>query len=310
MGRTLRTMAWACASALETSAVGILRLRHRWPPLFIVGAPRSGTTAVYLHLLNRFRFAYFPNVAKRYPNACVTAAALGRILYHYEPTYRSRYGIVDGPIAPSDGWDIFHRWFPRYEIDRPVLENRLYALANVVRLFEMLFGAPFANKNNSNSIRIRHLRRTFPDALFIHVRRDVADTVASLIEARAAHGVPLNQWWGVPPPQFLRCTFGCEIEQAVAQVLGVRECVAQSFARIEERRRHVIAYEDFCREASPLETWVSSIYARDGVALGRADCHAPVDLTPSERSGITDRAFRDRVASIVARLERQTGWGP
>ncbi|MFW6089831.1 MAG: hypothetical protein ACODAB_08760, partial [Gemmatimonadota bacterium] len=129
-------------SLLEAAFVRAARLRNRHPPLFVVGVPRSGTTALYLHLANQFRFAYIPNVAKRHPYACVAATAAARLRHRYRPTYDHAYGAVDGPLAPSDGWDVFLRWFPRYDHDALVAKDRLHELRTLVRLFEALFRAP------------------------------------------------------------------------------------------------------------------------------------------------------------------------
>lgn len=306
----LHDWAYRIASLPERLLVRVLRVRNRYPPLFVVGAPRSGTTVVYLHLLNRLRFGYFPNLSKRHHRACVTAALVGRILHDHEPTYQSRYGIVAGPMAPSDGWEVFHRWFPRYDLDEPVRESRLHELRNIVRLLELIFDAPFVNKNNHNSVRIPHLERLFPRAYFIHVERDVVETVESLVEARRAKGVPPDEWWGAPPPPHFGHRLEGELERAVAQVWGVRSIIEQSLALVDPSRWCAVSYEAFCATPDHIVDWIRTRYGSHDVAIAPNERPAPLEITASTRSGVSSADTRDRILELVDRYESRARQAP
>ncbi|HEX7052153.1 MAG TPA: sulfotransferase [Longimicrobiales bacterium] len=305
--KKLERLVYALVAAVEMPAVAGLRLENRFPPLFILGAPRSGTTVVYLHVMNSFEFAYFPNLAKAHPKACVLYSLWGRLAHAYEPTYTSSYGNVDGPMAPTDGWDIFHRWFPRYDHTRPIRQSGLYELRNIVRLLELVFGAPFANKNNSNSLRIAHLSALFPNAIFLHVRRDPVDASVSLLEARIRHGVPLGEWWSASPPQFLGRRFSDQLEQAVHQVWGIDRYIRDSLDRIPPERRHSIAYEAFCADPGALERQIERSYARMDVTLRRRPGAGSAWLRP--RSRPREAELEARIHRIIERLESGSAGG-
>lgn len=260
-------MIYRLASKLEGMVVRRLRLDNRFPPLFIVGVPRSGTTAVLLHLFNRFRFSYFPNISRRYHRAPVCATLWGRLAHNYTPTYSNRFGEVEGPMAPSDGWEIFFRWFPRYDLSQPVNTSRLFQLKNLVRFMEMLLGAPFINKNNSNPVRIPQLADLFPDALFVHVERDIFETVMSNLEARKRHGVELDKWWSCAPPTFYDRRFDSELEQVVTQVWDVNRFILRSLETIDSRRWVRLSYREFCRQPDQLLQWVENAYKDLGFPL-------------------------------------------
>lgn len=294
-------------SLVEPPLVRLLRLENRLPPLFVVGAPRSGTTAVYLHLLGRFRMGYFPNLAKRHPRACVSALLWGRAFgRRHRPTYAHEYGDVAGDMAPSDGWDVFHRWFPRYDHDRPVREGRLHELRTVVRLYEILFDAPFCNKNNSNSLRIPHLARLFPDALFVHVRRDPVATVLSLVEARARHGVGPGEWWSASPPRFLGRRFTDPVEQAVFQTWGVERHLRDSLDDLPAERWTGVDYERVSRDATALEDWVRDRYTAHGIRLDLRETPPAGELRPSRVRGGKPELV-SRVEKLLVRLDEEEG---
>lgn len=291
------------AGVLESAVVAAARLENNYPPLFVVGAPRSGTTVIVQHVINSLVFAYFPNLAKQHPKACITYGWWASRRHRFEPSYDSAYGIIQGAGAPSDGWEIFHRWFPRYELDRPVREDRLHELRTIVRAFESIFGAPFANKNNANSVRIAHLHQLFPEARFIHVSRDMGDTVASVLKSREAHDVPAGEWWGVAPPQFQDRTFETDVERVVYQTWGVERSITESLGRVPGDHRVALRYEDFCARPDALLEWVLSTYADARVTLQRRNVSATPAFTASARKNADIGTRAAEIDRIVNQLD-------
>lgn len=268
----------------ESTLVRGLKLEPRWPPLFIVGAPRSGTTLVYLHLVNAYRFAYVPNTAREHHPAALTYTAIHQGIHPYEPDYEPSYGHVEGPMGPSDGWELFHRWFPKYDHDQPVRTHRLDELATIVALLERIFDAPFLNKNNNNSTRIGHLAELFDDALFVHVDRDLRDTSASLLEARRQHGVELGEWWSAAPPDRFDESFDSELEQVVATIESLREHIRRDLEELDDDRWIETTYEAFCEAPEELEAWVLETYQGHGVALEERPDRPEPDLEARSKS--------------------------
>lgn len=303
----LRGLVEGSVGAFEATMVTRMRLENRFPPLFIVGAPRSGTTLPYQYLMNRFRFAYFPNLSKWYPRSCVTAAAVARLLGQPATTYTSRFGIMKGATAPSDGWDVFHRWFPRYDYSVPIDEAHLHELRTIVRLVERLYGAPLLNKNNSHSVRIRPLSQLFPRALFVHVDRDWPSTVDSLLRGRRTHDVPPDAWWGAPPPQDWDRSFENETERVVAQVRGLRESIRAELDALPDRRWTEIRYESFCARPAGLAEWVRSAYEQWDIALEQRDGPLPSSFGPRQSARAGDPAFRRRLETVSQRLQGERG---
>jgi hypothetical protein len=289
----------------ETILVRSLRLEPRYPPLFVVGAPRSGTTVVMQHIINTYEFAYFPNLSKAHPQACVFFGWWARRRHAFEPSYESRHGIIEGPLAPSDGWEILHRWFPRYDHSQPVCEERLYELRNIVRMFEMIFDAPFANKNNANSVRIAELHALFPRAVFVRVQRDFHDTVFSVLRSRRDNAVPPDEWWGASPPQFHDRSFADEFERVVYQTWGIERFIEASLERVPGEQQITVPYAAFCDHPAALTEWVAQRYANAGVTLRTRPGETPQRFALARRE-FEGRAEREReMDALVARLEKE-----
>mgnify|MGYP006283117197 CR=1 FL=1 len=289
-------------SKIENYIISKLRLENKFPPLFIVGAPRSGTTLVYLHIINNMNFAYFPNISKEHPQACVSYSVIGKLFKHYSVTYESSYGIVRGSMAPSDGWDIFHRWFPKYDYSSDINDNKLFELKNIVRMHECIFKAPFANKNNSNSVRIKHLSSLFPNAIFLHVHRDIPSSVMSLLESREKHGTEENEWWGVPPPKYYDKIFSTDLERAVYQIWGVNEHILNVFDTLSSNSTISVSYEEFCLEPLKLLEVISKIYMNARIRILIKNRENEKSFSPKIRN-VQSNLLR-QINKIVKHLER------
>ena len=294
-------MMYKLLSKLESFFLTRVKLENKYPPLFIVGPPRSGTTLIYLYLINKLQLGYFPNISKNHPRACVSYAIIGKLFHRYRATYNNSFGIVEGAMSPSDGWEIFHRWFPRYDYTKSVELDDLFELRNVVRLFESIFHAPFANKNNSNSVRIKYLSRLFPGAIFIHVMRDIESSVMSLLESRQKHNIKIDEWWGVPPPQFADMKFSKELKRAVCQIWGVNAFIQSSLSQLQAENWYSVSYEHFCERPQDLMEWLSSAYTNAGITLGSRSLSLGQGFQARHRTCPSD--LKQSIRSIITILE-------
>jgi hypothetical protein len=263
-------------------------LENAHPAVFIVGVPRSGTTIVYQHLVNKFHFSYFSNISKRLSPFAIPSAVLGRYLFSYEPTQSSRFGITDGAMGPSDGWGIFHRWFPRNGLSAHGTVRGIHELKNIVRIYEKLFDAPFINKNNANALRIRELAGLFPDAVFVHVHRSPMQTVFSLLDARRKQNIGADEWWGPTPPDLVHAQFKSEEARVVRQVAGLENTIRDSLKAVPESHRISVSYEDFCQDPSRLCERIETFYRNCGYVLRTRPCDVPELYHASSREALYD----------------------
>ncbi|MGM0558407.1 MAG: sulfotransferase [Myxococcota bacterium] len=276
--------------------------RPSWPPLFIVGTPRSGTTVVYQHLVHTFRCGYVPNISERHPRAPVVAARIGQLVGGRTASYQSDFGETEGMLGPSDGWRLFHRWFPRYEIDRPVDPAVFDTLPGIVAGLESVFDGPFFNKNNHNSVRVSALARIFPDAFFLRVTRDRAQTAMSLLTARAKHDVGVGEWWSCPAPQFLEEAFESQLEQTAATVAGIEAHLDAAMDSLPSNRAITVEYASFCDAPSDLVDAVGKHYESAGQPVTRREQRPAPSLEASVRDEIPD-ALVDALDEFAHRLE-------
>lgn len=256
------------------------------PPVFILGAPRSGTSLFYELLVTRYHFSYFSNLAHRFFKTPSAATALGRnVVAGYRASYQSDYGHIAGWGAPNEGGWIWQRWLEDGDwVDAsglsglPVAEMRATLAAH-----EALLGAPFVNKNVMHSNRVLLLDALFPGCLFIEVRRDAGATARSIIRAQRRNKGPQaheDTWWSVRPSN---ARGGDVITRAALQVNGVAADIARDTGVIGPDRHCFVDYEAFCADTEKTLQLVASFLAGQGVALReKDDVPAQFDLTSSK----------------------------
>src|SRR5262245_35790920 len=164
------------------------------PPLFILGLPRSGTTHLHNLLARDDRFA-FPNMYQvLYPNSFllterVHAPLVGMFMDEKRPMDNMRFGVAE---PQEDEWALagmigrsyllggsfprraeFHaRYLTLRDLTPAELDEWKAALRWLVQKLSFKYGRPLVLKSPGHTGRVRALLDLFPDARFLHIRRD------------------------------------------------------------------------------------------------------------------------------------------
>lgn len=256
------------------------------PPVFIVGAPRSGTSLFYELLVTRYRLAYFSNLAHRFYKTPSAVTKLGRkVITDYRASYASDYGHISGWGAPNEAGWIWQRWLDDGDWCDEGALNAADAeeMRATLAVQETVLAAPFVNKNVMHANRMRLLDAIFPGCLFIEVRRDTADTARSIIRAQERHKGPppdAQAWWSVRPSGARPADM---ITRAALQVTGVASDIARDGAQIGDNRLHSVVYEDLCKDTQNVLEGVGVFLRGHGLLIAeKGAVPEHFDLLPSK----------------------------
>ncbi len=268
--------------------------------VFIIGAPRTGSTYFYQLVVAGFGLPYFSNLTNRF---FATHPLIGLWLQSAEASrdpirFVSSYGKTPGLFQPSEASAIMGRWFggghPSQTVSDTVLPGREAHLMRTLNAAERLFGRPLVIKNAWNCFRLDYLARALPVAGFIWIRRDIRAAAGSDLAARyAVHGDP-HAWNSATPADVAVLRARPYAEQVVENQFAFNEAIRKSLQQIDRRRWTSLWYEDVCSSPSTALQ-----------ALGRA---LPLvgkfaELTVNEASqasgGGLSEADRDDIRSFV-----------
>lgn len=246
--------------------------------IFILGAPRTGSTYLYQLVVRLFGLPFISNLTNAY---FPTTPIVGLALQHgvdVRIIYESQYGKSDGPFQPSEGSGPMAHWFgggqPSQVASHTILGGRSTHFQNTLAACEVLYeGRPLVIKNAWNCFRVACIAETLPAARFLWIRRDVRDAAASDLEARIATKGRPDAWNSATPANVEALQTRPPHEQVVENQYEFSKAVGEALAALQADRWHEIWYEDLIRQTHPavdsLAAWLA-LQPREAPPKGRA----------------------------------------
>jgi hypothetical protein len=247
---------------------------HYQPPIFIIGAPRTGSTILYQALTNYFDVLYIDNLVCRWRRNLLTGFLLSQARFGHRPhdNFESALGDTSGfgDHAPSECGGFWYRWLPRdrhFIDDHECGDRMVRSIRNEVARVSRHFGRPLLFKNLNAGQRLRLIRRCFPEARLIHVQRDLDQTVRSILSARSRVGVRPGEWWSIRPSNYEDLLYLPEDEMVRAQVESINETIEADMARFPRTQCRTVRHEELsAATVEELGAWLG-LAPRNGGSL-------------------------------------------
>jgi hypothetical protein len=163
---------------------------HSSPVIFLLGASRTGSTFLYQALIHRFSLSYFSNLANdTFHNCPIIALTLQHQLRKtIDVSFKNQYGKTEGILQPSEASYVHRNWFngehPAQLHSKTIRPERKEHCVNTISSAYHLTQRPLIIKNAWNCFRIENLASIFPQAFFIWIRRDLANSAISDLATR------------------------------------------------------------------------------------------------------------------------------
>ncbi|MFC1791261.1 sulfotransferase [Gemmatimonadota bacterium] len=245
--------------------------------LFVVGAPRSGTTLLYQLLAATGSFHYPTNLIARFYRSPAWGGRMQRLL---EPllnrgdmSYSSRAGNTEqwwGPHEFGYFWEHHFDFRDHHEPEAPDLAGLVRSLA----AFEKEGEGPLLFKNPILSFVVEDLARALPSARFLWTQRPSLDLAASIYQTRIRfHGDP-GAWLSLRPRDAQEGA--PPAEQIAHQIRRAHEALSRARDRLGDRFAEV-DYLEICRRPEGALRIAEELV---GTSLGGT--HLPGSFTPSQ----------------------------
>jgi hypothetical protein len=227
------------------------------PLVYVVGAPRSGTTLVSQLLAKYLDVGYINNLIARFWRRPIVGIRLSEICLGADArrtiSLRSNYGVTPGLVGPHEFGYFWRHWL---DLDHAATHHLTAqeaarvdgeALGRVLR-HEVLggFSRPTVFKNVICGFQAQLLSRVHPPSLFLHVTRDPLATAGSILAARLARYGRYDTWWSLKPSTFDTIRRAATPVEQVA--MQVRDCRAEFTAELSAPGVHAmtLSYEETC----------------------------------------------------------------
>jgi hypothetical protein len=259
------------------------------PPIFVLGAPRSGSTLLTQVITDVLNVGYLSNRHCTWFGAPAWAERLFRPLVD-KPTsdYRSAHGTTKGPHAPSECGEWWYRFFPRipaYVTLDELSPARMDAFRSSVAALTRAHDRPVIFKNLYASLRVQAIARQLPESLFLIIYRDEVDNGHSLLEARLKRFGDYAKWFSVAPPETEKLKRHPPHEQVIEQIRCIHATIDRDLrmSNVSPSRCLHFHYEEFCANPSASIDSLQAFLESHGCQLER---RRPVPTQFERRSAI------------------------
>ena len=270
--------------------------------VFILGAPRSGSTLLYQVLIERFDFGFLSNLHGIFYGAPTMVERIaGSSRRPRTGDYSSLHGTTRGWNSPSEFGQFWYRFFrrnPQHVGLGDVDPKKMVYLRKIFARLTRISGRPMLVKNMVCSLRLAPLAATFPEAKFVVIRRAEIANAHSLLEARQKIMGSYRTWWSMQPanyPQLLEEP--CHV-QVVEQIRGVHRMIDEARAELGSERFTEVTYEDLCADPGRVVTQLERFFENTGVGVETRG-HCPPSFSPGDGVRI-DRDLYERMVRYAS----------
>jgi hypothetical protein len=260
--------------------------------IFILGAPRTGSTFLYQAMVHAFALPYISNFTNfNFPtNPIVGLAAQNGI--RVDIGFQSSFGKTNGAFQPSEGSAVLMNWFggghPSQILSTQILDGKERHFHRTLAATESLCGGPLLTKNPWNCFRANYLTQSLPSARFVWIRRDIRVAALSDLEARyITKNGDAHAWNSATPANIEQLLQLPPVQQVVENQIEFSKAISSALAKHAEGRW--------------IEVWYEDLIADPQVSLDRigALIKRSVQASYDQRSSI-ERAGRSLLAGDAA----------
>lgn len=224
--------------------------------VFILGAPRTGSTFLYQLVTNLCQVTYLDNLTHLYYRTPLLG--LHKSYKRYANTPHNNYSSVAGATnrqgmhAPSECGPFWHNWVNPsicYVDDKELNSIDLESFKKTINAALNRYAKPLVFKNLNVAQRLHLLKATVPESKFIVIKRDPLFTAQSIYRIRQQLGIPDMDWWSVKPRNY-KDLAGLEvIPRIVQQVHAIENQIDSDLAQLfNPEQIYRVTYTNVCTD--------------------------------------------------------------
>ena len=247
----------ALNTGLQHIALPQQQRRSDLPIVYIVGAPRTGTTLLSQLISRHLDVGYVSNILARFWARPSVGVFLSQAILgdnpDAAPAFESTHGRTANPAGPHEFGYFWRHWL-RLDACRthhltPEDIASVDAPGLTRALEEELLGAsgkPFVFKTVVAGFCARFLTQIHPRSLFVYVDRNARDVARSLLRCRMERYGNYHTWWSLKPSTW---PFACDTPGEEA-ALQVTHCCAEILDELNSPSVNSIhlTYQDICTD--------------------------------------------------------------
>ncbi|CAK0762462.1 conserved hypothetical protein [Gammaproteobacteria bacterium] len=227
-------------------------LPETYPTLFVIGAPRSGTTLLMQLITSHLRVGYINNLIAAFWKAPEIGIRLSKKLLPLgmASSYQSNFGRTVGINEPHEFGYFWRDLLGEYAMEQPIDPAQdiidWERVRRVLLNMSHAFGLPVVYKTVQLSWRIEAIARVLPHACFIRIRRDPVQNALSILQYRRTFFGDQEHWGSAKPNAYHWLKNEPYWKQVAGQVYFLEQETSRQIAAIGGRNVLELDYQRLC----------------------------------------------------------------
>lgn len=255
-----------------------------YPVIFIVGAPRSGTTLLSQWLASLGIFSYPTNFISRFHANPYVGALVQDMLFDKKFQYKeelqltvksnafhSDIGKTSGPLEPNSFYYFWrnHFKFPEIPGDPNVFMQSadFGSFMNHIDMLATHYKKPFFIKSIIINWYIEIFYQNVRKPLFIFNKRELYSNAHSLLKVRKKYFANEHNWYSFKPTAYPLLAQLDNYAQVVGQVHFTNLDISRALEKIPEQNKLEVSYKELCTAPKSLYNRLISKMAGLGHAV-------------------------------------------
>lgn len=248
------------------------------PIIYIVGAPRSGTTLLSQLVSRHLPVGYISNLIARFWLRPSIGIRLSQALFtdevQKELALHSTHGTTDGVVDPHEFGYFWRYWLKLDQAQTHHLPAEMLSTVDAAGLKHALeaeilavFNRPVVFKNVICGFHAEFLTQLHPLSLFVYISRDFHATAASILKVRQERFGSYQTWWSLKPSTY---PFAVPSGDPVAEVvMQVKECQREIEQELSRPGVHsmCVTYERLCADPRQVMNEICAQLAKMGCVV-------------------------------------------
>ncbi len=236
---------------------------NKWPYIFIIGSPRSGTTLILQWLASLSCFSYPTNILTRFAYAPYLGAQIQKMLFDKEYDFNGDFtdiqsefnfisdlGKSKGALATNEFQHFFRNYMPNFDPEflneEQLKKVDFEGINRGLSSIEYAFNKPFVTKLMMLQFNLSEVYQNIPKSFFIFVKRNSLFNMQSIFLARKKYYGSEKIWWSVKPKEYKRLKKLDVYHQIAGQVYNTNKSISDELNSFPEKSKLIINYEEFC----------------------------------------------------------------
>jgi hypothetical protein len=254
-------------NSLEDKLFKNLKVKKEPNTVFILSAPRTGSTYLYQLIAKTFQLPYISNATNEiYPlNPIIGLIIQSQV--NVSISLSNKFGKTEGIFQPSEGSYVLSNWFggghPSQTVSNKILKGKDKHFRTTLAASEIIFnGAPLIIKNTWNCFRISSIRNLLPKAKFIWLKRDIRKAAVSDLEARYIIKGNPREWNSATPSNVEELKLLPPTHQVIENQFEINRSIETNLQNIPNENWISLWYEDVLENANNELKKISSFLNR------------------------------------------------